>query len=296
MHHSCKTFLPPILIVSLIPLLSSCTTISKSSYQEDIFALKVTPSTASITSNDRSLVTISIGKLGTFVQGSEKDCYARIEYGNGEPDDILVLNMFFTEVKKSFKKPGTYSIVVRGDKSKGINACKGEAMATLVVEETEADVMNNMGFAYALGGGVPQSDIEAVKWYRKAASKGHAMATYNLGFMYEHGRGVEQNLTEAFKLYQSAAKKGSYEAMRSLGQMYADGRGVTQDRITGYAWATLAEERATATQDKVESLQLVDQIGVTLSSKEITSAMKVSNKLSRMVAKEEKQARRTVKR
>jgi cytochrome c551/c552 len=293
MTHSHKTLITLSMAACLIPFLSSCAT---TAHPIDITGLQITPGTASITSNNGSLVNIVVVKGVNFLPGASvsepgKDCNARIEYGNGEPDDTLILKTAFTATGKVFKQTGTYTVVVSGDKSKGQNACEGEAKAILVVDAS-ADVMNNLGYKYALGDGVPQSDAEAVKWYRKAAAKGNAMATYNLGFMYEHGRGVEQHISKAFSLYQSAARKGNYEAMQSLGRMYADGRG---DRITGYAWATLAEERAIDQQDKIESLLLVDQIGKTLSNKEIARAKKISKKLSGMIEKyqnaEEKRAR-----
>jgi hypothetical protein len=33
------------------------------------------------------------------------------------------------------------------------------------------------------GSGVAQSDVEAARWYRKAADQGHADAQYKLGIM-----------------------------------------------------------------------------------------------------------------
>ena len=39
----------------------------------------------------------------------------------------------------------------------------------------------NLGVAYANGRGVPQDDVQAVKWYRLAADQGNASAQYNLG-------------------------------------------------------------------------------------------------------------------
>uniref|UniRef100_A0A914VL89 Uncharacterized protein n=1 Tax=Plectus sambesii TaxID=2011161 RepID=A0A914VL89_9BILA len=58
---------------------------------------------------------------------------------------------------------------------------------------------NNLGFMYKNGRGVPQSDEEAVKWYRKSAEQGEASAQYNLGWMYEIGHGVPQSDEEAVK-------------------------------------------------------------------------------------------------
>jgi hypothetical protein len=43
------------------------------------------------------------------------------------------------------------------------------------------------------GRGVPQSDVEAARWFRKAGDQGHAGAQYNLEVMFEQGRGVAQS-------------------------------------------------------------------------------------------------------
>jgi TPR repeat protein len=52
---------------------------------------------------------------------------------------------------------------------------------------------------FAEGCGVEKSDIEAVKWWRKAADQGIAQAHYNLGGLFENGRGVAQSDEEAVK-------------------------------------------------------------------------------------------------
>ena len=52
---------------------------------------------------------------------------------------------------------------------------------------------------YCEGRDVPQSDKEAVAWYRKAADQGHAEAQYTLGCMCRGGRGVPQSDKEAVR-------------------------------------------------------------------------------------------------
>ena len=43
------------------------------------------------------------------------------------------------------------------------------------------------------GEGVPVNATEAVKWYRRAAEQGTALAQYNLGLMYQRGLVVVLN-------------------------------------------------------------------------------------------------------
>ena len=45
-----------------------------------------------------------------------------------------------------------------------------------------------LGLIYAMGRGVAKDQVEAVKWYRKAAEQNHAEAQYNLGVCYYEWR------------------------------------------------------------------------------------------------------------
>ena len=143
---------------------------------------------------------------------------------------------------------------------------------------------NLFGDMYAHGDNVVQNDLEAIKWYRRAADQGYAPAQYALGGMYANGRGVEksekeaikwfklaaskviswqneigvmyetgngltQNYTEAIKCFRIAADKGDYdtqlEALRHLGAMYAAGQGVTKNRIVAFALLTNSNDEST---------------------------------------------------
>jgi hypothetical protein len=58
------------------------------------------------------------------------------------------------------------------------------------------------------GRGVPQSDVEAARWCRKAADQGIAQAQNNLGIMFDKGRGVAPNDVEAARRCRKAADQG----------------------------------------------------------------------------------------
>ena len=73
---------------------------------------------------------------------------------------------------------------------------------------TDAQAQLNLGKAYASGRGVPQDDMEAMKWIGKAAEQGNADAQYGLGLTYESGRGLPQDYAEAVKWYRKAAEQG----------------------------------------------------------------------------------------
>ena len=60
---------------------------------------------------------------------------------------------------------------------------------------------------YEIGLGVPENDVEAVKWYRLAAEQGYASAQYKLGNMYDEGS-VLQNNVRAYVWWSVAAAQG----------------------------------------------------------------------------------------
>ena len=57
----------------------------------------------------------------------------------------------------------------------------------------------HLGMMYEDGHGVKQKYVEALKWYRLAATRGSAVAQTNIGRMYEYGRGVPRDMAEAVK-------------------------------------------------------------------------------------------------
>ncbi len=105
----------------------------------------------------------------------------------------------------------------------------------------DPDAQLNLGRAYEDGNGLPQSDQQAVKWYRVAAEQGNAIAQNNLGLMFRSGRGVEQNKQEAVRWYRKAARQKSPAAMFNLGASYYNGDGVGIDDTTAFAWFLLAQ-------------------------------------------------------
>jgi hypothetical protein len=102
---------------------------------------------------------------------------------------------------------------------------------------------------YQEGKGVPKDEVEAVKWYRKAADQGYYGAKANLGFMYAEGRGVPKDEVEAVKWYRKAADQGHAGAQYKLGFMYQEGKGVPKDEVEGYAWLNVSAVLLKEAQD-----------------------------------------------
>jgi TPR repeat protein len=75
----------------------------------------------------------------------------------------------------------------------------------------------NLGVMYDNGQGVPQNDAQAVVLYRKAAEQGFGMAQYNLGGMYGDGRGgLPQDNVEALKWLFLAAAGATGEELQKF--------------------------------------------------------------------------------
>ena len=66
----------------------------------------------------------------------------------------------------------------------------------------------SIGVMYGTGRGVPQDDVQAVKWFRLAADQGLAKAQSHLSFMYHDGRGVPQDDVQAQMWFNLAAAQG----------------------------------------------------------------------------------------
>ena len=71
---------------------------------------------------------------------------------------------------------------------------------------------------------MPKDAKESVKWYRKAAARGDANATFNLSVAYAYDKGVTQDDKETIKWLRKAADLGDAEAMYNLGVLYATSR------------------------------------------------------------------------
>ena len=116
---------------------------------------------------------------------------------------------------------------------------KDIAAVRFVAEKGDAEAQCLLGELYA-GEGVTKDEVEAAKWYRKAAEQGLALAQNNLGVMYDHGLGVPMDEAEAVKWYRKAAEQGDPKAQTNLGLKYASGRVVPKDETEAYKWLLLA--------------------------------------------------------
>jgi TPR repeat protein len=138
----------------------------------------------------------------------------------------------------------------RGDYSKTIQELR------YLADHGDLRAQYDLGVLYDKGQGVPQSDHEAMNWYRRAAEQGEARAQYNLGLMYANGQGVAQDLVEAYYWISLSAAGGDVHAMDAR-DYYAER--MTQDQITQAR--QLLDQRALLDK-KTNSCQLCDHLSV----------------------------------
>jgi len=148
-----------------------------------------------------------------------------------------------------------------------------ELRALAEAKDTEAQV--TLGLAYSFGRGVPQDDVEAVRWYRLAADHGDADGQVNLGLMYADGRGVPEDDPEAVRWIQLAAEQGNGDAQLWLGLMYANGEGVPADEVTAHMWFDLAASRFVGI-DREGVVKSRDQLAVTLTADQLAEAQRLA--------------------
>lgn len=86
----------------------------------------------------------------------------------------------------------------------------------------------------------PAELAQAADWYRKAAEQGNQDAAYKLGLLYENGRGVAQDYAEAAAWYRKGAEGGDAAASYGLGTLYLRGLGVERDPVQAAAWFSKA--------------------------------------------------------
>jgi TPR repeat protein len=89
---------------------------------------------------------------------------------------------------------------------------------------------------------VERDQVEATKWFRKAAEQGLAEAQYELATSLTNGRGATKDPFEAFKWYLEAAKQGHTLAQVDLAWSYGAGDGVQRNPAAAYFWFSLALE------------------------------------------------------
>ena len=87
-----------------------------------------------------------------------------------------------------------------------------------------------------------QEYIDAIYWYKKAASEGNIQGINSLGNMYDFGIGVAENDTKALEWFIKAAEKNDPAGMSNLGTMYWEGVDGVKNFEKAFYWTKQAAE------------------------------------------------------
>ena len=119
----------------------------------------------------------------------------------------------------------------------------GEVKAKAEAGDAESQV--ELGRRYADGEGVAKDQVEAVKWFRKAAEQNFAQGSKQSGRLLRRGtgEGVAKDEAEAVKWYRKAAEQNDAEAQYNLGVCYYNGQGVAKDEAEAVKWYRKAAEQ-----------------------------------------------------
>jgi hypothetical protein len=105
---------------------------------------------------------------------------------------------------------------------------------------------------------------EAARLWTLALPEGNVNALNNLGYLYSTGLGVPKDPARAFQLWTIAARFGHSESQWHIGYAYQHGEGVEADEIYSYAWyrcaqasaARLKRENPDGTEQTIENVAM----------------------------------------
>ena len=108
----------------------------------------------------------------------------------------------------------------------------------------------------------------AGEYWQRCALTGNARCQYGLGVLYEESRDRPQSNVQALHWYRRAALNGSRDAQVQLGFIYATGRsGITQAPVQAYVWFSLA-----ANNGAKDAADYRDKVAQLLSNEELDTA------------------------
>lgn len=144
---------------------------------------------------------------------------------------------------------------LHADTKTGVDAWEAGDYSTAVTEWREAatkgdaDAAFNLGQAYKVGRGVPQSSDEALSWYRRAMEAGHVRASDYYGLLlYQTGR-----KSEAMPYVEQSAGRGEPRAQYVLGAELFNGTLISKDWTRAYAMMTRASAQGLEPANRVLS-------------------------------------------
>ena len=89
----------------------------------------------------------------------------------------------------------------------------------IFAEQGDAEGQFYLGHMYANGDGVPEHDVEAVRWFRLAAEQGHVEAQLHLSGVYFNGEGVAEDVVKSYAWLSIVEAQGDKLADRLTDRM-----------------------------------------------------------------------------
>lgn len=93
----------------------------------------------------------------------------------------------------------------------------------------ESGAVNNLGYMYENGMGVPTDLVKAFELFKEAAEMGDEHSMRVLATKYYHGEGCAKDVAMAIQWYEKALDEGNMEAGFKLGDIYLNGKEVDED-------------------------------------------------------------------
>lgn len=134
-------------------------------------------------------------------------------------------------------------LAIRLRDGKGIAKNDAEAMqwAHKAADAGLPDALDFVGFAYLRGAVVKRNPPIAIAYFKAAADES-AAAAFNLGQCYFGAQGTEQDCAEALKWWKKAAEKGHGRAAAVAAMAYHAGEGIPADPVLARKLAERAAE------------------------------------------------------
>jgi TPR repeat protein len=113
-----------------------------------------------------------------------------------------------------------------------------------LAEQDDLEAQYLLARMHEKGEGVTKDMVEAAKWYRRAAERGHAAAEYRMAVGYTFGLGdLPKDEAEALRWLRRSACHGHKKAMKMLGGAYERGKlGLAPDPELARYWRDRAKQ------------------------------------------------------
>jgi TPR repeat protein len=151
----------------------------------------------------------------------------------------------FEDAWKTGDPNAAYNIGLMHDGGYGVPNSRMEAAKwyQIAADRGVADAMNLLAIRYMRGVGVHKDTHKALTLFFRAASKGHAPARFSLGALYYSGQGpLKTDVPKAIQLFTDSANSGHPPAQFALGKLLLEDEFVEVDKIAAWQWLMLASE------------------------------------------------------